>query len=82
MFEQRETNPVSAFGRLRPCTQASVLSASSISYSRQKQTPPLRVFAPHFLTTLAHSRSGRLRAEEEVSSSLPPLHSYRVQPTQ
>jgi hypothetical protein len=33
MFEQRETNPVSSFWCLRPCTQASVQSASSISHS-------------------------------------------------
>jgi hypothetical protein len=34
MFEQRETNPVSAFWCLRPCTQASVQSASSVLHSR------------------------------------------------
>jgi hypothetical protein len=71
MFEQREANPVSAFWCLRPCTQASVQSASSVSHSRAAKLRVARArVTEHFMS---------LCFDMELPSVLPLLPSRGVE---
>jgi hypothetical protein len=68
VFEQRETNPVSAFRCLRPRTQASVQSASSVSHSWAATSA-----AAPCLCTASLDRAQITRAIAVLQPSAPPF---------